>query len=136
MVLDGISVLNRDWQLSAPRDYAISAKRAKASGDGPRSVDPAQTFERREGVSSNNCKGPVSAKVQHRCQWACRLILCGREFRLSVRELGGQLIDSPAQLLSLSAIGARRVRGRAAVRLLKLLEQGGRRFRGTLLRLW
>ena len=55
------------------------------------------------------------------------LILCGREFRLSVRELGSQLIHSPAQLLSLSAIGserlvctfcARRGRGRAAVRLL------------------
>jgi hypothetical protein len=76
----------------------------------------------------------------HGCYSTCArglgLILCGREFRLSVRELGGQLIDSPAQLLSLSAIGARRVRVRAAVRLLKLLEQGGRRFRGTLLRLW
>ena len=54
------------------------------------------------------------------------------------------LINSLAQLLSLSAIGSERLvgtfcarlgRGRAAVRLLKLFAQSGRRSRGTLLRL-
>jgi hypothetical protein len=46
----------------------------------------------------------------HGCYSTCArglgLILCGREFSLSVRQLGGQLIDSLAQLLSLSAIGS------------------------------
>ena len=69
--------------------------------------------------------------------------MCGRKFGLSVRELGGQLIDPPAQLLSLSAIGSERLvgtfcarlgRGCAAVRLLKLFAQDGRRFRSTFLR--
>jgi hypothetical protein len=73
------------------------------------------------------------------------LILCGREFGLSVREPGGQIIGSPAHLFSLSAISSERLlgafsaslgRSRAAIRLLKLLAQGGRRFGGTFLRSW
>jgi len=58
------------------------------------------------------------------------LILCGSELGLSVCELGGQLIDALAQLLSLSMTGsegligevsARLGHGRGAVGLFKLL---------------
>lgn len=62
------------------------------------------------------------------------LIVCGREFGLSVRELSGQLIDPawPARSARASA------RSRAAVRLLNLFPQDGRRFGvgGTFLRVW
>jgi hypothetical protein len=45
------------------------------------------------------------------------LILCGGQFGLSVRELGSQLIDSPAQLLSLSLTGSKCLIGKISARL-------------------